>query len=152
MVLAALRDDSYNVVLLLHIAAVIVAFAPVIAGVVQQLGLGADADSDIARRLAAVQQKTIQSVSMGALVVALLTGLGMIFMSDDVIEFSDGWISMAFGLWIIIAGLISGMVGKGERQKAAGDGKGRDLVLAGSGVALTLALVALSVMIYMPGA
>ena len=75
----------------------------------------------------------------------------MIVLSDDVWEFSQTWISLAFLVWFAIAGVVSAMILKGERAMAAGDMKGRDLVAKGGPIATLLMLVMLYLMIFKPG-
>lgn len=151
MLVAAIGDNAYNLMLVIHIAAVVVTFAPVILGPFQQSQLEATGGDDLVVKHAKSMKFFTSAISMGAFVVVLLTGLGMIFSSDEVIEFSDTWISVAFVLWIVIAGVISAVVGKGERLKSEGDVKGMNLVQWGSTVAVMLGVVAIWVMIDKPG-
>lgn len=150
MLLAAVRDGAYNVMLVIHIAAVIVTFAPVILGPFQQAQLEASGGDQLVTQHAKSMKFFTSAVAMGSFVVVLLTGIGMIVSSDDAISFSDAWISVAFLLWIIIAGVISGVVGKGERLKSEGDLKGMELVLWGSTAAVALGAITLWVMIDKP--
>ena len=150
MLLAAVRDNSYNLMLVVHIAAVAVTFAPVILGPFQQSQLEATGGDDLVIQHAKSMKFFTSAVSMGAFVVVLLTGIGMIFSSDDAISFSDTWISVAFVLWIVIAGLISGVVGKGERLKSQGDVKGMNLVQWGSTAAVMVGVVMVWIMIDKP--
>lgn len=150
MLLAAVRDDAYNVTLVIHLAAVMVAFASVIVGGFQQSHLEATGGDDAVAKAAKSMKIFSSAVSGGALLVVLLTGIGMILMSDDAIKFSDAWISVAFVLWFAIAGVISGVVGKGERLKSEGDVKGMNLVQWGSTIAVALGVVMLYVMVAKP--
>lgn len=150
MLLAAVGGDFYNVMLIVHIAAVAVAFAPVLVAPILQVS-----DRSAGEEMVKAQSKTmntlIQRWAMGALVLVLLTGLGMVIDSDDVISMGDAWISASFVLWIIIAGVISAVVGMGERVKSEGDMGGMRFVTLGSAAAGVLGVVMLYVMIFKPG-
>lgn len=150
MLLAAVRDNTYNLMLVIHIAAVAVTFAPVILGPFQQSQLEATGGDEAIKQGAKAQKFFTSTVSMGAFVVVLLTGIGMIISSDDAISMGDTWVSVSFVLWIVIAGVISGVVGKGERLKSQGDLKGMGLVQWGSTAAVMLGVVVIWIMIDKP--
>src|SRR3546814_8737416 len=72
----------------------------------------------------------------------------MIVMSDELIEFSDMWISLSFLVWLALAGVLSAMVGKGQRLVAAGDASGRDLLAKAGPIVVVLLLAMLYLMIF----
>jgi uncharacterized membrane protein len=152
VVFAAYDDTGYNILLLLHIVAVIVAFAPTVVNPLLERHLARDGGAGSLQSWGAFAHNYTKKIVMGALVVALLTGILMIVVSDEFIEFSDTWISLSFLVWFAIAGVVSGMVGKGQRLLAAGDAKGRDVLAKAGPIVVVLLLVMLYLMIFKPGA
>ena len=145
MILAAVRDDAYNLFLLLHIVAAVVAFGPAVRHAVEggRSAAGDGAASDV---------QYTRLFSLGGLAAVFVTGIIMILLSDEVIEFSDAWISLSFLVWIAIGGVLSALVLKGQRMVAAGDGEGRRKVVLGSQITTLLVVVAVYLMVYKPGA
>ena len=152
MVLAAYADTGYNILLLLHIVAVVVAFAPAAINPLLERYLVRNGGDAALQTWAGFARDYTKKIALSALVVALVTGILMIVVSDDVIEFSDTWISLAFLVWFAIAGVVSALILKGERLVAAGDMKGRELLAKGGPIATVLLLVMLYLMIFKPGA
>lgn len=158
MVLAAINDTGYDILLLVHIAAVIVAFAhPVLSPVFERQLASGDGDAGL-RTWAGFSRDYIRKISLTALVVVLVTGILLIVTSevpgtDDLAwEFSDPWISIAFLVWLAIAGVLSALTLKGHRLLASGDAKGRELLARGGPIVILLLLVMLYLMIFKPGA
>jgi uncharacterized membrane protein len=152
VVLAAYADTGYNILLLLHIVAVVVAFAPAAINPLLERYLVRNGGDAALQTWAGFARDYTKKIALSALVVALVTGILMIVVSDDVIEFSDTWISLAFLVWFAIAGVVSALILKGERLVAAGDMKGRELLAKGGPIATVLLLVMLYLMIFKPGA
>ena len=152
MVLAAFRDDTYNVILLIHIVSFLVAFAPAVINPLLERHFAANGGDPVLRTWSHFTRDYTRRISLGALVVLLVTGVLMILLSDDVIEFSDTWISLSFLGWFAIAGVVSAMILKGERLISEGDMKGRELVAKGGPIATLLMLVMLYLMVFQPGA
>jgi uncharacterized membrane protein len=150
MVLAAMRDDTYNVVLLLHIVAVLVAFAPAV--VYPLLGNQLKQEGGAAtQRLFGHLAANSRRIHFPALVVAGLLGIVLILLSDEVIEFSQTWVSLSFLVWIALCGVVSGMIMPGERAVAAGDASAERKVTLGGQIGTVLLLVMLYLMIFKPG-
>ncbi len=152
MLFAAYRGDAYNVVLLLHILAVVITFAPAVFAPLFEKFLRAEGGDAAVTMGAKFSYFYTSKVSMAGLVVALLTGVAMIVMSDEVLEFSDTWVSIAFVVWFVLAGVISAVVGKGERLLSEGDMSGGALARKGGAVATVLLVVMIYLMIFQPGA
>lgn len=152
MVLAAFRDDTYNAILLIHLASFLVAFAPAVINPLLERHFAANGGDPVLRTWAGFTRDYTRRISLGALVVLLITGVLMILLSDDLIEFSDTWISLSFLGWFAIAGVVSAMILKGERLISEGDMKGRDLVAKGGPIATLLMVFMLYLMIFKPGA
>lgn len=97
---------AYKVFLLLHIASIVVAFAPVVVAL-----LPGD-------RRAAVSAMAAggRSVYAPALVATGLFGVLCVVTSNNVWEFSQSWISGAFLVWIAMNAILHAMVLAGQRQ------------------------------------
>ncbi|HUW02533.1 MAG TPA: hypothetical protein VMW08_09305 [Acidimicrobiales bacterium] len=150
MILAAVRDDAYNIVLLLHILAVIVGFAPAAVHpfIDAQLQETPDARMAFLRRAAANGHR----IYLPAITIAGLLGIVLIIMSDDVIEFSDTWVSGSFVVWIAIMGIVAGMIIPGEKAAGQGDFSKERTVQIGGQISTLLLIVMLYLMIFKPGA
>lgn len=145
MILAAMRDDTYNLFLLLHIVAVLVAFAPTVLHTLQATTGAADAggaDRDVAYT---------RMFSLGGLLAVFITGIIMIISSDEAIEFSDTWISLSFLVWFAIGGVLSALVLKGQKMLAEGDREGLRKAVLGNQITTVLVLVAVYLMVFKPG-
>ena len=145
LVLAAFRDNGYNVVLVLHLLAAVVGVAPAVVAVVSPRRAAMD---DVAVR-------TARSVYAPALIVAGLLGVVLILLSDApgqqgrLWEFSQAWISSAFLVWIVMVGVYQALVVRGAR---AGGDAGRRQVTLGSQLLSVLVVVMLYLMVFKPGA
>ena len=151
MILAAVRDDFYNVILLIHIVSFLVGFAPAVLNPLLERHFAANGGDEVIRNWAGFSSTYTQRFGLGALGVLFVTGILMIVLSEDVFEFSQTWISLSFLVWFAIAGVVSAMILKGERQVAAGDMAGRALVEKGGKIASVLTVVMLYLMIFKPG-
>jgi hypothetical protein len=152
MVLAALRDDTYNLFLFLHIVSFLVAFAPAVINPMLERYFERSGGASTLQSWAGFTSTYTRTFSLGGLVALLATGIVMIILSDDAWEFSDTWISLAFLLWFAIGGVVSAMILKGEKLMAAGDMKGRELVAKGGPIATVLGAIVLYLMVFKPGA
>jgi uncharacterized membrane protein len=152
MVFAALRDDTYNLFLFLHILSFLVAFAPAVINPMLDRYFVQSGGEATLQNWAGFTSTYTRTFSLGGLVVLLVTGIVMIVLSDDAWEFSDAWISIAFLLWFAIGGIVSAMILKGEKQVAGGDMSGSKLIARGGAIATVLGLVVLYLMVFKPGA
>lgn len=158
MILAAYDDTGYNLLLLLHIVAVLVAFAPAAINPLLERYFVRSGGDAVLQNWSGFARDYTKKISLSSLVVVLVTGILMIVMSsvegtdENVWEFSQTWISLAFLVWFAIAGVVSALILKGERLVAAGDMKGRELIAKGGPIATVLLLVMLYLMIFKPGA
>jgi arginine exporter protein ArgO len=131
----AVNDTSYRIFFLLHILSVIVAFAPALVSVLPGGREGALGVIDRAGRI----------VYSPALILAGLFGIALILLSDDVWEFSDTWVSLAFVVWIAMNGVFHALVLTGRRQND------ESKVNNGQAIMTVLLLVMLWIMIWKPG-
>jgi uncharacterized membrane protein len=151
-VLAVIASDDlfYRVLFLLHILSVLVAFAPAFVWPIvnaQTRRTGEKVPSGIAG-LAARNTMTIHGP---ALVLAGLFGLLMVVTSDEVWTFSQTWVSLAFLVWFALLGVVFGLIFPTEKKIAAGDEAAERKMGMFGGIAHTLLLVMLILMIWKPG-
>jgi hypothetical protein len=122
--LAGIGDTTYNIVLILHLASVFVAFAPAVAHPTGQLRArrrGPEAEQATVADTAAVTR----FLYLPALVVSGLLGLALLGLSGGVWGFHQIWVSLSFLGWIALAGVVFGLVLPSERRVAAGDATAR---------------------------
>ncbi len=119
MLIAAYGDTGYNIVLFLHIAAVIVAMAPAVAHPIMfELEKRRD-DGDLvalAQRVASASR--IYAI---AVVVAGVIGFGLVSMSDGLIQWGDTWVWLGIVVWVALNGVLHGAMIPAERALADGD-------------------------------
>jgi len=154
LMLAAIGDTPYNIMLFLHILTGVVAFAPafthpVIQGKMERAGF--DGRSTVIGYMASYGMKIYGS----ALVLCGLLGFGVAGMSDDVFELSQGWLVTAVIVWIVMNGLLHGAILPSEKAigLAGPDGAPaaeKKLAMAG-GLITVLFLVQLYLMVFRPG-
>lgn len=132
MVIAAVGSSPYKIVVLLHILAVIVAFAPAFVWpligrrrAASVTGAPGAATSGLAEPAPAVgddpplvSRVLSPLVHGGALVLAGLFGLALIGMSGSQWKFSQSWVSIAFLLWFIMLAVLFAGLYPAERRLA----------------------------------
>jgi uncharacterized membrane protein len=149
-VLASIDSFGYKLVLLLHIFTVLVAFAPAMVWPivrVQARKRGSALPSDLAAQ-SAVNEATIHGP---AVIAAGAFGILLIILSDEVWEFSQVWISIAFVVWFAMLGVVYGLLVPAGRKAAAGDAGAEAKLPMFTGFLHILLLVMLVVMIWKPG-
>lgn len=151
MLIAAIGDVSYDLVLVVHLLAVVVTFAPAAINPLLERHFESDGGEPVLRNWGGFAAFYTSRISLPGLVVLLVTGVLLILLSDDVWEFSQGWISFAFLVWFAIGGVVSAVILKGEKQLAAGDSSGRDLIAKGGPIVTVLLVVMLYLMVFKPG-
>ncbi len=144
------NDNVYNLLLLVHIVAVVVTFAPAAINPLLERHFEKNGGEAALTNWSGFTAFYTSRISLGGLVVLLLTGVAMILKFDGW-EFSQTWISLSFLVWFAIAGVVSAMILKGEKQVAAGDMGGRALIAKGGPIATVLLLVMLYLMVFKPG-
>jgi uncharacterized membrane protein len=166
MLLAEIGSFGYNLVLLLHVLTIIVAFAPAFVWPLlnrQRRLEGGVGDQDTSKlagnpipasaptggAIAAIIDPIVHG---GALVLAGVLGIGLIGMSSKVYEFSQTWVSIAFVLWFLMIGVF--FVGLIPAQRAIREGRvaaEQRLAMSYGGMHLLL-LLQIIVMVWRPGA
>jgi hypothetical protein len=133
-------SDTYKFFLLLHIASVVVAFAPIVIGAVAVAPAGG-------RRGSVPELSPVgRVVYAGGLILAGLFGILLILSSDDAWEFSDTWITLAFLVWIAMNGVFHAMIFPARRAARA------ERAQLGIVIMDVLLIVMLWLMIWKPGA
>lgn len=152
MLAVAIPETGYRIVYFLHIASVLVAFSA--AFVHPELG-------GLARRLpgdaAGLLNRTLVGAStrmhLPALVLAGLFGSAMIPMSEDIYEFSQTWISLAYLTWFAMLAVWIALILPARRRIAGdpGDVEAQKKVAMFTGILHLLLVVMLVLMIWKPG-
>jgi uncharacterized membrane protein len=155
MVLAALDDTTYHALLLLHIVAVIVAFAPAAVNpYVEAKVRKAAGDAGVVEHYRYASQASRQ-VHFPALILAGLFGGAMIGASktngEIVWKFEQTWVWSGILTWVLLCGVVSAMIIPGEKAVAGGDASAAAKVARGGGLATVLLLIQLYLMIFKPG-
>lgn len=140
--------SGYNVLLLLHIVAVFVAFAPAVAHTLLAAQLRGRGSGQVLGLL----QRNEQRVFGPALIVAGLLGFGLQGMSDGAWEFGQTWIWLSIVLWIAQNGVLHAFLFPAEKAVAGGDQAARSRVDLGNALMALLFLIILVLMIWKPGA
>lgn len=141
---------GYELFLLLHILAIIVAFGPAfILPVVTMKArkLGPDASATLA---SLVQGNTLK-ITGPATVLAGVFGCGLVGLSEKVWKFSQTWVSIALLLWILVMALQFGLLAPLEKKIAGGDVEAAKRQPMFTGIQHILLLGLLIVMIWKPG-
>ena len=150
MLFAAYRDTGYNVVLFIHILAVIVAFSPAFVWPFVSVKLKKQG-KPVGPAIGELAAGNTVKVHGPALAIAGIFGFGLVGMSKKLYTFSDPWISAAMLLWFIMLGVIFGLMLPAEKKAAAGDESADKLVSMAGGIMHLLLVVVLYLMIFKPG-
>ena len=117
MILAALRDTGYNIVLFLHVLTVVVAMAGAIAHPFMFTLEEKRADGDVVALAQRIETPSrVYSISYA---LTGLIGFGLISMGDW--EWGAAWIWLSIVLWVVSVGLLHGMIIPAEKALAGGD-------------------------------
>ncbi len=147
--LASIGSNPYKLVFLLHILAVIVAFAPAFVWPVTNAALRKE--GGVGPRVATQVVRNSMMVHGPALVLAGFFGIVLVLLSDEAWEFSQMWVSLAFLVWFALLGVVFGAIVPAERKVAQGDEAAEKRVAMFGGISHVLLLVMLILMIWKPG-
>jgi uncharacterized membrane protein len=154
---AALGDTSYDLVLVLHILAVVVAFAPAVAHPLTGARVKqAEGDEGVVR-FSALIAKPGRWVYFPALVLSGVFGGALIGLSkpdadaEVLWKFEQTWIWLGIAVWVVLCGLVSAVILPGERKVAAGDLTAQKRVQAAGGMVTLLVVVQVGLMVFKPG-
>jgi hypothetical protein len=156
MVIAALRDNAYDAVLLLHIIAIVVAFAPAVVNPLTEARLKADGSERDLITFYRAAGANGRRIYFPALLVAGVLGGALIGMSKTggelVWELDQTWVWLSILTWVAMCGIVSAVILPNERRVAGGDITAAKRVAAAGGVVTLLVIVQLYLMIFKPGA
>jgi uncharacterized membrane protein len=150
-VLASVGSTPYKIVFLLHIFAVIVAFAPAFVWPITNVQTRKTGDK-LPSGIAGLVARNTMLIHGPALVLSGLFGLILVVLSDEVWKFSQTWVSLAFLVWFLRLGAVFAGIFPAEKKVAEGDETAEKKVAMFGGIAHTLLLVMLILMIWKPGA
>lgn len=156
MIVGRIGSPGYNIVLILHLLFMVVAFAPAFVWPVlnrlQRTRAAVDgADVDDRVTPGAVGHVVDPMMHGASLVLTGAFGMILVLMSNDVFEFSQTWISIAFVLWfammlVFFVGLVPAQ--KGVRDARAGADSRLAMTYGGLHLLLALEII---VMVWKPG-
>ncbi len=150
--LAVIASDDlfYRVLFLLHILSALVAFAPAFVWPIVNVQTRKSGQK-VPAGIAGLAARNTMTIHGPALVLVGLFGILMVVTSDEVFEFSQMWISLAFLVWFGLLGVVFGGIFPAEKKVAEGDEAAEKKVAMFGGIAHTLLFVMLILMIWKPG-
>ncbi|MXW89521.1 MAG: hypothetical protein F4Z54_08395 [Acidimicrobiaceae bacterium] len=151
MLFAAGRT-AYNIVELLHVLTVLVAVAPVFVHPLLRRQMRAAGGSG-RQQLVVAMAANARRLYSPALIVAGLLGIALVEMSEDAISMTEGWVIAAIVIWVIMNGVLHGMIRPAlKAQGAEGASPGTDKRLEAGSALLSIGFtVQLILMIWQPG-
>ncbi len=146
VVLAALNSTGYKIVLLIHVLAVIVGFAPLWLTPVM-IRLTAAGDKAAADGL----EVSILRFSLPGIGLAGILGFGLAGMSEKVFKMSQAWLSIAAVLWIVLLAVLFFVARPAIKAFRDGDVAARGRIMMATGVGHLILVATLYLMIFKPG-
>ena len=117
--LSEIGSTGYNIMLFLHIASVLVAFAPAFTHPLIERESRSLEQSSRNSVLGFLAQNS-RRVYAPALILVGLFGFGLVGMSDKVIKFDQTWVWLAAVVWLAMNGVLHGLLLPAERALADG--------------------------------
>ena len=152
MTFAAIGDTPYNIVLLLHVLMVVVALSPAFVHPLlrNQMRTGNKTEH---QHLIISMARNVRRLYSPALILSGLLGFALAGMSDKVHSMTDGWLMAAAIIWVVMNGVLHGMIT--PALKAVGRGEGTPpterRLERGSALMTLLFVVQLVLMTWQPG-
>ena len=146
VVLAALNSTGYKIVLLIHVLAVIVGFAPLWLTPVM-IRLTAAGDKAAADGL----EVSILRFSLPGIGLVGILGFGLAGMSEKVFKMSQAWLSIAAVLWIVLLAVLFFVARPAIKAFRDGDVAARGRIMMATGIGHLILVVTLYLMIFKPG-
>lgn len=146
-VLAAVDSTGYKIVLFLHIAAAVVAFAP--AFMTFLLSRAAAAGD---KGAGGVLAGGIDRLAFPAMAATGVLGFGLVGMSDKTFAFSQSWVSVAGVVWLALIAVTLLITRPAAKALAAGSADAGKKVMMGTGLTHALFVIAILLMVFKPGA
>jgi hypothetical protein len=145
-----LGSGVYRLLFLLHIVALLVAFAPAVAHPLQA-AQAKSVEGTARRSMLGFMASNSQRVYGPALVLVGLFGVLMVGSSDGAWSFSNTWVWLALLVWIVMNGVLHALLIPAERRYARGDQAAERQVATGGQILTVLFLLMLFLMIWKPG-
>lgn len=150
MLIAAIDGFGYRLFFLLHILAIVVAFAPGFVWPVVAVQLRKEGQP-LGPIMTKIQAGNNMRIHGPALVAAGIFGFAMIGLSDKAWKFSQSWISTALLLWFVMIGVLFALLIPAERKADGGGRAAEQRVAMLAGILHVLFLLMLIDMIWKPG-
>jgi uncharacterized membrane protein len=150
VILAEVGSGLYELLLFLHILAVVVAFSPAVVHALTGPKIMKD-DETAGRAFSKAAAANSRIVYLPALLAVGILGFALVGVSDPAFKFTQAWVYSSALLWLAIGGIVSAVIIPGEKQVAAGDRAAESRVAAGGGIATLLFLIVLFLMVVKPG-
>lgn len=145
-ILAAIDGTGYKIVLLIHVLAVIVGFAPLwLTPVMVRLTAGGD------KAAAEGLDVSILRFSLPGIGIAGLLGFALAGMSDKLYRMSQSWMSIAAVLWIVLLALLVFVARPAIKAFRDGNVEARGRIMMATGISHLILVVMLYLMIFKPG-
>ncbi|MCU1355030.1 MAG: hypothetical protein JWM89_448 [Acidimicrobiales bacterium] len=145
-----MNSFGYKLMLLLHILAVIVAFAPAFVWPIVSVQLKKQG-KPVGPAIGALAAGNTVRVHGPALVLVGFFGFGLVGMSDKAWDFSQAWISAALLVWFLMLGALFGLLLPAEKRAATGDAGAERITSMAGGILHLLLIVMLYLMVWKPG-
>jgi len=149
--LAAVGSFGYNLMLVLHLITVVVAFAPAVAHALLGPQLRS-LDPAARRQVAGFMKLNSRRVYAPALILMWVFGMGLAGLSDKLYRVAQPWLAISILVWIAMNGVLHAIVIPAERKVEAGDETMAQRAALGQGIINILLVVALVLMVWKPGA
>jgi hypothetical protein len=160
--MAVIDSTGFNIVLVLHLVTVVVGLGTVSLGAVFAAQARRNPGPGV-RLLVETQVRMTKLAGWFVLAIPVF-GFALVGMSDKVFEFSQTWIWLSLVVWVVVMGVLHGMVlASGRKLLAALDGAGpgappagvaalAQRLAVGTGVLALLTVVGIVLMVWQPGA
>jgi uncharacterized membrane protein len=141
---------GFKLFFLLHIFAMIVAFAPTIVWPLVSVRLKKEG-KPVGPTIGALAEGNTVKIHGPALALTGLFGFGLIGMSDKHFEFSQAWVSLAMVLWFGMLGVMFGLMAPAEKKAHTGDAAAEKQLSMFGGILHLLLLLMVIDMVWKPG-
>lgn len=146
VLLASIGSTPYNLMMLLHVLAAIVGFAPAwLTPALMRLSATGDGEAADALEL------SILRYSLPGLGLTAFFGFGLAGMSDKFYKMSQFWLSSAVVLWLVLMLVLVFVARPAIKAFRDGDTAARGRVMAATGVSHLFLVALLYLMVFKPG-
>jgi hypothetical protein len=146
---AVVGSTLYKLLFLGHMLAFAIAFAPAVVAPVLMARAKKDG-GEVVGKVGGYLYLNGKQIHLPALVALGAFGMGMVF--EGGWGFGSTWVSLAFLVWLAIAGIVTAVIMPAERALGAGELSAEKKVELGGQITTLLVLVILILMIWKPGA